>query len=209
MLQKKGSKLNIPNFRGDEPGVNWLIHVLTKNVGKNEWVPKNQEEQAEYDKQFPTDVGYPYKVITHPIPPGTVLKFECSKPYIIACDNLDIREYLIGIAERLEWFRNEFYRLSTDASPWNSAEEFPDGEHSSIRCRKVQVDSSALRYIGQFFLGYHEWKTKTWFVIINGKPIKHQIERWRVLSHPPGETANYKTVENEVARLKLEAAIAN
>lgn len=191
-----------PNFRGDEPGVNWLIHVLTENVGKNEWVPKTPEEQAVYDKEFPHDKGYPYKVLTHPIPEGTVMRFECSKPYVIACDNLDIREYLIGIAERLKWFKDEYYRLNQDAAPWYPASEHPDGLHSSHRCRSVQVDSGPLRYLGSFFVGYHDNRVNRWYVFIAGKPVEHEVEQWRALPRAPGEAAEYESVKTEVSRLR-------
>lgn len=202
-----------PKFRGDEPGVNWLAHVLIKNVGKNEWVPRTPEEQEAHRQKMEewglpeTEQDYPYKVVTHPIPEGAVMRFECSQGYVIACDNPDIREYLVGIAERMEWFRSEYYRLARDVSPWRLASEHPDAPYSSIRHRILQVDSSALRYIGSFFVGYHDYEQDAWFVLINGKPIKHQIERWRPLPRAPGETAAYDSVQAEVERLKQEAGL--
>lgn len=196
--------MNESNFIGDEPGVNWLVHVLVNNVGKNEWVPKSPEEQAEYDKKFPFDKSYPYKVITHPIPEGEILKFECSKPYAIACSDLKIREYLIGIAQRLEWYRNEYYRLSRDVEPWVPASEWPDTPISACRKRVVQVDSSALRFLGMFFLGYHDYSDDSWYVILNNKPVKHKVEQWRRLPYAPCEGSPYESVKEEIERLKKE-----
>lgn len=191
-----------PKFRGDEPGVNWLVSVLADNVGRNEWIPKTAEEQEIYDKEHPYDKGYPYKVVTHPIPEGIDMHFDCSRSYVIACNNLDIREYLIGIAERLEWFRTEYYRLAQDADPWKSASEWPDGPYSSCGPRMVQVDSSALRYIGNFFLGRHDYRSDTWYVLIDGKTIEHAVEQWKHLPQAPGEAAEYKSVKTEVERLR-------
>src|SRR5690348_10622765 len=69
------------------PTFNWFKHVLIKNVGYNEWVRMTKEEQENYDKEHPYNAGYPYKVITYPIPAGKDIILKDSNTYTIKCDS--------------------------------------------------------------------------------------------------------------------------
>lgn len=199
--------MNEPKFKSNEPAVNWLCSVLIDNVGWNEWVPKTKEEKKQFKKDNPglpaSAYEYPYKVISHPIPEGTTIVLKDSNKYVIECNNEDIRDMLIGMAERYEHFQKEYYRIKQDEKPWHPASEAPDSMNSSCRCRLVHVDSSALRYVNSFHTGYHDYRNNKWYVFIRGKAVEHAVEQWRRLPHPPGDTDEYQTVKTEAERLRL------
>jgi hypothetical protein len=190
-------------MRSNDPAVNWLAHVLTENVGRVEWIRMTAEEQAEYDSRVPVNAGYPFKVVRHPIPDGLDLVINDSKEYIIGCNNAEIRDMLVGLAERYEHYLREFHRLSVDSKPWRPASEAPDGPASSIRRRLVQVDSGPLRYVSPFSYGFHDRELNKWFVVLGEQLVEHAVEQWRHLPIAPNECPKYEQVKDEVERLRV------
>lgn len=109
---------------------------------------------------------------------------------------------LRGICQRLHFYRNEFYRLVEDSSPWSLGSEAPDGPLSACHRRIVQVDSGALRFIGGPHMGWHDYRTNKWTVLIGNIPVEHEVERWRCFPDAPGEAPEYEKVKTEVERLR-------
>jgi hypothetical protein len=109
---------------------------------------------------------------------------------------------LRGICQRLEHSQRECGRMYRDSLPWKSAKEIPDGPCSSIRCRVVQVDSGALRFISSFNYGWHDNRVNKWFVVLGSEAVEHAVEQWRGLPRAPGEAPKYELVKDEVERLR-------
>ncbi len=145
---------------------------------------------------------YTKKVVTTPIPEGSNLVFDCSKQYVIACNEPSIRESLIGMAERLEWFRTQYWLLAREVDPWKPASESPEHPGSSVRHKRVMVDSGVLHYIGGINLGYHDYETDTWYVILSGKAVAHKVEYWRHPPCGPSSTPKWELVKDEIERLR-------
>lgn len=193
----------------DLPGINWLAHVLADNVGKNEWVPRNEEEQEKHRKQMKEwglpkkEQEYPYKVITHPLPEGVDLKFSCDRDYLISLNCITLRPLLIGLAKLYEYHSREHHRLLAEARPWYPTTEWPSYPHSAHRKIRVQVDSPALHYISSFNTGYHDYTDDTWRVYFGDTAVLHKVERWRPLPDScPDISRPYDEVKEECERLR-------
>ncbi len=179
----------------DLPALNWFVHVLTQNIGGADWVPKTPEELTADDK-------YPYNVVTHPIPDGKDIILENGK-YKIECSEEYVRELIFDLARRYHDLEIEHGKLLREqrADFWRPANEVPDGPHSSCRKRRVLVTSPALQYVVSNGVcdGYEE---NGWYIMIDGKAIRHAVSHWRYL--PPGATEPlpYEKIKDEVASLR-------
>jgi hypothetical protein len=81
----------------DLPGINWLAHVLSENVGRTEWVKMNPEEQSEFTKFTGSD--YQFKVVKQPIPDSpNVIELDDGK-YIAAFNTERAKNLYIQLAQ--------------------------------------------------------------------------------------------------------------
>ena len=197
----------------DLPALSWFIHVLIENVGYNKWVKKSKEEQEEYDKEHPYDAGYPYKVITYPIPPGKDIVLKCSRTFTIRCDSEYTRNMIIEMARECDKLRNKNRYLHHEkaAETWHKIEELPP--HPSYlswheRGRLFYVFSPVLCYVnGGSCLGFRDGKK--WYAIMDGKEIEcPSITHFRELPpNPLVELPKYETVKNQVEKIKKQLGI--
>lgn len=179
-----GKAEEIPAFRGTVPGVHWLSHVLAENVGWVTWVPKTPEDRAAYVKTLPESMqstAYPLKAVKHPIPEGENIVLKDSKEHLIACNNLDIREMLIGMAQRFIHYQREYHRLYQET--WRAATDPPLFGTGVSGVRRVMVASKELYKLDSFHLGYFE--KGVWYAIIGGVPEEHPVEQWRYIPMAP------------------------
>lgn len=188
------------------PALNWFIHVLINNVGYNEWIRMTAEEQKKYDATHPHNKGYPYKVVTHPIPPGKDIVLKDSTTHTISCDSVETRNMLIEMARAYDKMEKEYYYLcAMNASePWHEISELkPISPASSIRGPRIfLVSSPELCYVnGGIALGMED--EGTWYVFLNGKKVEHKVTHYRRLPpHPLFKLPEYEDVKVEVERLR-------
>jgi len=201
-------KESVPvNETGIHPAtLNWFIHVLIKNVGYNEWIRMTREEKKKYNKDHPYDKGYPYKVVTHPIPKGKDIILKDSKTYTINCDSEETRNMIIEMAKSYDALERKYCYLSCEnaAIKWHKVSELrPISRASSIRGPRIFfVASPELCYVnGGTAMGMeNEGK---WYVFLDGKKIEHKVTHYRLLPpRPTFEVPPYELVEAEVERLK-------
>lgn len=209
-LKKTFGKQLPPEETGIElPTLNWFIHVLIENVGCVNWVRMTKEEQEKHDLERPYNAGYPYKVVTTPIPKGKDIVLKCSGTYTIKCDSEHTRNMIIEMARAYDALeRNYRYVLGENASEkWHPVYDLkPIPSCSSFRGpRQFFVTSPELCYVnGGVCMGMeHEGK---WYVFIDGKKIEHKPTHYRRLPpHPVFNLPEYEDVKTEVERLRKEA----
>jgi len=222
----------INDTKYDIPGINWLVHVLAENVGRNEWVKMTPDELEAYKLTLPEDMrkgAYTMKVITHPIPniPG-VIKLECSKEYVAAFNTDRAKQLFIQLAQRYQEMEREYWRAMGEmgAEKWQECREdntpcsianhgigheglCSAGHHSCI------VTSPALAYVHGISHacyscngGGSDHKRRTYYIKLNGKYVEVKPTHWRPI--PPGPAGNhvkYEDVKDEVERIKREAGL--
>jgi len=192
----------------DLPALNWFIHVLINNVGYNKWIRMSKEEQKKYDEEHPYNAGYPYKVITYPIPSGKDIVLKESGKYTIQCDSEYTRNLIIEMARAYDKLEKEYYyNLQEKASEkWHKIEELPPHSPASSfheRGRMFLVFSPILCYVnGGQCLGFRDGKK--WYIIWNGKEIEcPSITHYRLLPpNPLIKLTEYKTVKEQVEKIR-------
>jgi hypothetical protein len=172
------------------PAINWLVHVLSENIGLVTWPDILSGESNP-------------KPICYPIPPGKTIVLRDSREYRIDCDSEETRNLIIELAKRHKEIERENYRLSSEKryDQWISATEVPDPPHSSHRRRIVFVTSPILHYIvanGVCF-GYED---NGWNIVIEGKVIPHSVTHWRHLPPAPQSAPSYEDIKDQVEALK-------
>lgn len=202
----------------DQTGVhpatlNWFIHALINDVGHNEWIRMTKEEQEIYDKDHPHNKGYPFKVVTYPIPRGKSIILKDSTTHTITCDSEETRNLLIEMVRSYDDIEKKYYHLLHEnaSKEWHNASELlpisSASSASSIRGPRIFfVSSPELCYVnGGTALGMeHEGK---WYVFLNGKKIEHKVTHYRLLPpHPLFKVPPYEEVKAEVERLRKEMA---
>jgi hypothetical protein len=176
----------------DLPTLNWFVHVLANNIGSVEYIPKEVTSKDEY----------PFAIIKHPIPDGNDIILENGK-YEIRCNNEHVKDVILELAKKYMSLENEYNRLLQEkrADCWRLASDIPDGPLSSCKARKVLVTSPILRYVMPNGVCFgHE--NNGWYILIDGKAIKHNISHWRYL--PPGidDPQPYENIKEKVESLK-------
>lgn len=206
---KKKIKNKAPEETGiDLPALNWFIHVLIKNVGYNKWVRMTKEEQERYDKEHPYNAGYPYKVVTDPIPPGKDIVLKESGTHTISCDSEYTRNLIIEMARAYDALERKYHYVLQDrqADEWHEVKELkPIPPHSSFRGpRLFLVSSPVLCYVcGGLTLGM-EYEGK-WYIFLEGTKIEHAVTHYRHLPpRPLFQLPDYELVKAEAERLRNE-----
>ena len=193
------------NLISSDASVHWLVNTLKNDIGWVEWIPKTPEELAAFKESLPESMratAYPLKVVEHPIPEGDIIKLNSSKDYLIACNCQEIRETLIGLAQRYDFYRQGYYQNKSDQS-WRFADDVPDGPGSSIRNRTVIVTSDILTYVGGVHIGYHNGSKNKWYVYVKGKAIEHPVRMWKHIPHAPDfGPPTYEEVKEQVEEFK-------
>lgn len=90
------------------PGVNYLISVLSKNIGSTKWVDKTPEELAASKAQ---GIDYPFKTVHSPILEGSVIVIDGKS---IDCGTVDMRNYVIGMAKECVTLQEKVDKLRTE-----------------------------------------------------------------------------------------------
>lgn len=192
-------------IKTDLPALNWLVHVLAENVGRVEWIDKTPEELAK------SKSDYPYDVIQHPIPPGKDIVVNGSRTLTIRCDSEDTRDLLIRLAVEyinLEKQRNHAIQ-ELGSSTWHKIETLRPYSPASPfheRGRRFIVYSPVLPYIthitGGVTTGFRD--KNQWYIIINGKQIKHRVTHFRHLPPWPWPivTLDSDSINKDVEKLK-------
>ena len=109
--------------------LNWFIHVLINNVGCNKWIKMSKEEQIEYDKTHSHNRGYPYKVVTYPIPAGKdiILKDDVEgMSKIVAAIINDNPAMVVKVKNNPKlssWFVGQIMKQTKDYDPKNLLDE--------------------------------------------------------------------------------------
>ncbi len=134
------------------PALNWLIHVLSKDIGKNRWVDNPDAKPGEY----------PYKVETDPIPPGKALIFSDSREYTIVCDSEETRDMLIDLATSHIDIEKKMYYYKKLNEGWKPASDPPVNEASAYYHWSGLVTTPTL--MGHAGHGEYNAVTKKWKV---------------------------------------------
>jgi hypothetical protein len=189
----------------DLPAINWLVHVLTENIGWSEWIPKSPEERTGEPGE------YPYKVVNHPIPAGKAIVLEHGK-YRIDCDSERTRAMIVELARRYREMEREKFRLRREvaAKTWHPVEEIPHGygPASSWGPGLFLVTSPAIRYaLGDVCLGLYDGHPRRWYALYQGKKYLHAITHWRELPPAPEATPAYEEVRAEVEQFRRELGL--
>jgi hypothetical protein len=141
------------------PGINWLVHVLTNNVGHNEWVQMNPQEQAEFTAKTGSD--YNNKVISHPIPVVEKIIDLNQGKYVAAFSDDYTKQLYLQLAHRYKEMEAEYYRIAHElkAEHWvDASKECPcrmsnppgsrlQGNACSAAVHSCLITSPALRYV--------------------------------------------------------------
>lgn len=189
----------------DAPALNWFIHVLIENVGYNKWVKMTRAEQEKYDRDCPYNAGYPYKVVTSPIPEGKDIVLKDSGTYTIRCDSEHTRNLIIEMARSYDELERKYhYSLRENSSEtWHAASELKSIPfYSSFRGpRTFLVTSPELCFVGGIALGMeNEGK---WYVLHGEQKVEHKVTHYRHLPpHPFLHIPDYEEIKTEVERLR-------
>jgi len=186
--------------------LNWFIHVLINNVGYNKWVRMSKKEQIEYDKTNPHNKGYPYKVITYPIPKGKDIILKDDGTFKISCNSEYTRNLIIEMARSYDSMEHELRYLQHEkcADSWHTIDELPPHSMASSfheRGRRFLVFSPTLCYVnGGICFGFRDGEK--WYIILNGKEVEHKVTHYRHLPPRPNITLpSYEEVKNEAEKL--------
>ena len=184
----------------------WFIHALIDNVGYNKWVKMSKKEQVEYDKTHPHNKGYPYKVVTYPIPAGKDIVLKDDDTFKISCNSEYTRDLIIGMARAYDLIEHELHYLQHEkcADSWHTIDELPPHSRFSAfheRGRRFLVFSPTLCYVnGGICFGFRDGEK--WYIILNGKEIEHKVTHYRHLPPRPNITLPpYEEVKNEAEKL--------
>ena len=163
-------------------------------------------EQEQYDKQHPHNKGYPYKVVTSPIPKGKDIILKDSTTHTIRCDSEFTRNLIIEMArgyDKLEK-ENAYLQRENAAKQWHEVKELPPiSPASSIRGPRIFFVSSPELCYGNGGTSLGMESEGKWFVFLNGKKIQHKVTHYRLLPpRPQFDVPEYTTVQAEVERLK-------
>lgn len=205
-----------PEETGVHPAtLNWFIGALIDNVGSVKWVRMTKEEQSKYDKEHSHNVGYPYKVVQSPIPPGKNIVIKESGTIRINCDSEATRNLIIEMARAYDELEKKYHHSLHEnaASEWHKVEELPPHSRCSSsheRGRIFLVSSPVLPYVtGGWTLGFRDGKK--WYVLIDGKEIEHPVTHFRRLPPHPQNTNSYKyeDIREEAEKLRKTLGYGN
>lgn len=195
----------------DETGIpiyslNWFIHVLIKNVGQVKWIRMTPAEQEKHDKEKPYNAGYPYKVITLPIPEGKDIVLKDDGKIKIHCDSERTRNFIIEMARSYDQLEKLYHYSIHDrkSDPWLEADKLgPIPMFSSFRGpRTFLVFSPTLCYVNGGINFGMEYEGK-WYIFLNGQKVEHKVTHYKHLPpRPLMELPEYETVKEEAERLR-------